>query len=171
MEMRGEESISPDMSGNFSAAVNGWAGERAEQDSVISSLELSGSLLADTTSVDSVANSWFEVEFQIDTATPFTLSSVYDPNYPDGSFEAGAFVSFDFLPFCVSSFEVCNATGVLQPGTYVFGASLLGSGSHNFSNAATLDFSLVLAPEPTPALLLGMGLLGLAAMRRRSSKA
>ena len=168
MEMRGNEVVSTNPSGPFNASVNGWAGEQAVQDSAISSLELSGSLLADTTSVDSIANSWFEVEFQVDEATPFSLSSVYDPNYPEGSFERGAFVSFSFLPFCTSTFDVCNTSGVLQPGTYVFRASLVGSGSHNYSNAATLDFSLVLVPEPSTALLMGLGLLGLVATSRCS---
>lgn len=58
------------------------------------------------------------------------------------------------------------ASGILGPGTYTLDYLLRINGSHNAAGSGLSGVDLVLAPEPSTALLLALGVTGLALRRR-----
>jgi hypothetical protein len=154
------------------AVCNGVAS--ATQTSSFSATRLEGSGRASFNSnyqPGSVA-SIYDITFDVDTATPFSLTGVLENIAPGSLFvsltgETEIF-AFSAMPSYPYSYPFATS-GVLDPGRY----RLLVSGAYRGQLGAshqTFQFDLQAIPEPQSVLLLGAGLAMLASQSLRRSR-
>jgi len=172
-----------DMNGWSPAPTTGTARQDAtftpNQISVTSSLSVSaggdpyGNHCSPGASGSVTANSLFEIQFSVDTATLYNYMFNFDPSATLTAANL-SLISANHGSQQLFRTSGAYASGLLAPDTYtlrfVFGSSAVGAQSGYNTGSAVFNFTPAPVPEPTAFALVGMGMVALGIYGRRGFK-
>lgn len=168
----GEDEYYSNGESDGTAALGVWneyvvsLGSSAAQDTAIATDELGGEMWVGLGgSGDNDGSAGFKATFSVPVAGSYAIEGVFDGflDQQEISLVSDLGTVFEIL----YGFGSFRESFVLEPGrTYTLSAQLFGYDYSGTSSGGGITFALV--PEPSTALCVGLGLVGMALARRRS---